>query len=338
MSDKIKCLKCETERAHKEFYMASSTFVYSNGKVPICKKCLLEIVGDCENEEDIIHLLQIMDKPFKKDFWETAVNSESNTFGKYMSIVGMKQNRDFTFKDSDFETRGSTSKKDETEIISAPQESEDRNRDDVIRILGYDPFIGENPSDKRQLYNNLIDYLDDSTLEDSFKLPAVIEIVKTYNQIDKINLAIANITSDPTGITKSTGGIKSLMDAKKGMLASILALAKDNGISANHNNNKSKGSGTLSGIIKQLQEKGFEEAEVNLFDVETSQGMLQVANLSNESIIKQLQFDENDYSEMLIEQRDIIDKMTSKNAQLEEENRKMKKQLISNSSEVELSE
>ena len=119
------------------------------------------------------------------------------------------------------------------------------------------------------------------------------------------------------------------------MLKSVLALAKDNGISVNHNNNKSKGAGTLSGIIKQLQEKGFEEAEVNLFDIETCKGMKQVADISNDSIYKQLQFDENDYTDMIMQQREMIRELETRNSSLEETNRVLRKEIMALQGQVE---
>src|SRR5690606_4824362 len=100
------------------------------------------------------------------------------------------------------------------------------------------------------------------------------------------------------------------------------------GISVKHNNQKSKGAGTLSGIIKTLNEKGIEDGEVNLFDIETAKGMKQVADISNQSIMAQLQFDENDYTSMIMEQRDIIQELDSNVMKLEEENRRMKKELM----------
>ncbi|MBD8839477.1 hypothetical protein IFU39_16815 [Paenibacillus sp. CFBP 13594] len=136
------------------------------------------------------------------------------------------------------------------------------------------------------------------------------------------------MTADVDSLITNAGTIKSLIEAKGKLYKSVLDLAKDNGISVNHNNNKSKGSGTLSGIIKQLQEKGFEEASVNLFDIETCAGMSQVADISNESIFKQLQFDENDYSAMLIEQREIIGDLSGKVTKYEEEIRVLKKELL----------
>jgi hypothetical protein len=143
-------------------------------------------------------------------------------------------------------------------------------------------------------------------------------------------MAIATITGDAEKIASNVGGIKSLIEAKDKLYKSALALAKDNGISVNHNNNKSKGSGTLTGTIKKLQEIGLSEAMINLFDIETSEGIRQVANMSNENIRKQIIFDENDYSDMLADQRKIIEDMDKKLITLEEENRLLKIKIIYN--------
>ena len=201
-------------------------------------------------------------------------------------------------------------------------ESDIENMNYILNVLGYDPFDSENDYDKKNLYNKLIDFLDDSTLEDSFKLPIVIEIVKSFNQIDKINQAIANLTKKD--IEREAARIKSLISTKKDIMSGILSMAKDNGISVNHSNNKSVGAGTLSGIIKQLQEKGVEAAEINLYDVETCQGMRQVADISNKSIMNQLMLNDNDYTDMIAEQRTMIKDLQIKVDALQEENRLLK--------------
>ncbi len=172
----------------------------------------------------------------------------------------------------------------------------------------------------------LINFLDESTIEDGFKLQAVVEIVAGFNQIDKINQAITSITNDTKKMSSNSGGIKTLVETKKSISSSLVNLAKENGISAKHNNEKSKGAGTLSGIMKTLQEKGIEEADINSYDINTAEGIRQVADLSNESILKQLQFDENDYTQMLVEQRELIQELDSKSKNLEEENRLLKKE------------
>ena len=50
------------------------------------------------------------------------------------------------------------------------------------------------------------------------------------------------------------------------------------------------------------------EAETNLYDVEYSNGLSQVAEISDAAIIKQIRLDENDFHDMLIQQRDLINK------------------------------
>ena len=64
--------------------------------------------------------------------------------------------------------------------------------------------------------------------------------------------------------------------------------------------------------------------EVNLFDIETSMGMQQVSELSNKAIIKQLMLDENDYTWMISEQKEMIERQENKIIRLEEENRLIK--------------
>ena len=47
---------------------------------------------------------------------------------------------------------------------------------------------------------------------------------------------------------------------------------------------------------------------MNLYDTEYSAGLRQVADSSNASIIKQIRLDENDYNDMIIQQRELINK------------------------------
>lgn len=337
-----KCLKCEKERpTNRDFYLSNSEN-HSDHRYPICKQCLKESLNFDEKDgmsDDSIDAIQKvlleMNRPFLFSLWASSVEESERTnkdlLGLYMKNV-MLNFKTYTWKQSEFNKSSpvevSTIENEEgyeTEIVTT---SMNRDKQDVIRMLGYDPFEFESTEDKKYLYNRLVDFLDESALEDGFKLQAVIEIVKGFNQIDKINRAITNITNDVSSLASSSGGIKALITSKKDILSTLLKLAEDNGISVKHNNQKSKGAGTLSGIIKTLQEKGFEQSEINLFDIETAKGIRQVADLSNQSIVAQLQFDENDYNNMLIEQREIIQELDTKVIKLEEENRLLKKELM----------
>jgi len=339
------CTKCTKPKALNLFY-ATNSDNFSDKKYPVCKVCLKENLNlslDDDLLSEIIidrvqNILLELNRPFIYDLWVSSIEEVKKTnkdlFGLYIKNVILNFKKS-TWKDSVFSSKESiistlnSDENNEVPSLSGQQvESEDRNKTDVVRMLGYDPFEFEANEDKRHLHNKLVDMLDDSTLEDGFKLQASIEIVKGFNQIDKINRAISTITSDIKQLSTNAGGIKSLIDSKKNILASLLKLAEDNGISVKHNNQKSKGAGTLTGIIKTLQEKGFEESSVNLFDIETCEGMLQVANISNESIMKQLNFDENDYTSMILDQRQMLQDLESKVTRLEEENRLLKIELL----------
>ena len=328
------------KHAKDDFFISNNQFHAANDfRHPVCKECLKKDL-DYNNIESICAILRELDRPFLFDLWQKTLQEsevkKKEPFGLYIKNVQLAY-KGYTYKDSIFEpTEDSSMQLSENEMSDNAiiQETSNKdsgivfseldlkNKDYVIRHVGYDPFEYEREEDKRNLYNKLVDYLDDSTLEDPFKLPAVIEIVRTFNQIDKINAAIAAV--DTRQIANNTGGLKGLIDAKSNLLKSILQIAKDNGISVNYNNNKSKGAGTLSGIIKQLHEIGIDTAEINLFDIETCEGMKQVADISNRSILEQLMLNESDYTEMIAEQRKMIVEMQEKIEKLEEENRLLK--------------
>lgn len=340
LDNKKVCVKCEKTRDRSVGFYSTESDLYPDKKYPVCKICIAaKLPPFDENSKEYLEALKSvlgeLNRPFSLSLWQSSIEEakklEKDVFGMYMKNVALVM-KGATSKDSDqthlsedaIHSKHTNNKSlvSRNEIVLTPEDK--KNEEDVLRMLGYDPFESENSNDKRYLYNKLIDFLDEGTLEDSFKLPAVIEIVKSFNQIDKINNALSAITSDVEKIASNVGGIKSLIDAKEKMLKSVLALAKDNGISVNHNNNKSKGGNTLNGIVKKLSEIGLDAAEVNLFDLETSNAMKQIADISNRSIMDQLLLDENDYTDMIAEQKQMIKKLDEKVIVLEEENRKLK--------------
>lgn len=340
-----KCPCCGKKYTNQEtgYYQSNSLLIKNNNnRMFICRKCVIELyaylVETHEDTKKALYLLcRWLDIYFEASLYSSAEqqarNANTNIAQVYITKVNsLPQYASLTFVHS------STLDGQKSEFITSSEiksnsitwsEEDKQNKEDVIRMVGYDPFENENPLDQKSLYNSLVDFLDESTLDDSFKLPIVIEIAKSFNQIDKINQALAIMTNDINNVANQVGGVKSLFEAKDKMYRAILAMAKDNGISVNHATNKSKGAGTLSGIMKQLQEKGFMEAEVNVYDIETCEGMKQVAEISNKSISQQLQFDENDYTEMINEQRIIINETNNKLTKLEEENRLLKLKLRS---------
>ena len=344
----LKCTCCGNEKKGIDFYKSYSRIFKNNAdsRVCVCKICMLELYAHyLENTGDrmksVYEVCKKFDTYFDINLFEAAdiqcQNSRVNSNVckiYYQKVNSLKQHQGLTFDASD-KIAGKTQLKDELkasekevvkETVSISKRDQ-QNENDVLRILGYDPFETENQRDRKYLFNRLVDMLDDSTLEDNIKLMSVIEIVKGFKQVDVLNEVISNITRDIVGLTANSGGLKSLIDTKKNLMSTILKTAEDNGISTKFNTNKSKGSGTLTGTMKKLNQIGLESSQVNLYDIQTSKGMEQVADLSHQNILKQLNLDENDYTDMLAFQKEELMKLQRSTAKLEEELRLAKKQL-----------
>ena len=166
--------------------------------------------------------------------------------------------------------------------------------------------------------------MNEEILEDPFKVNSVIEIVKMYNQIEYLNNAISTFTKDTGLLVENTGAIRELVATKKNLNDTAMKLAEVNGISEKFNTKKSVGAGTLSGMMKKLNEIGLESAKVNLFDIRTSEGMRQVAEQNANAIMKRLMLDESDMADMLAESRRRLENLQNEKDEIEEELRLLK--------------
>lgn len=77
-------------------------------------------------------------------------------------------------------------------------------------------------------------------------------------------------------------------------------------------------------MMKKLNEIGLESAEVNLFDIRTSEGMRQVAEQNANAIMKRLMLDESDMADMLAESRRRLENLQNEKDEIEEELRLLK--------------
>lgn len=297
-----------------DFYVSYNP-LHRTGIIPICKKCANELAQVLDknehltgeySKESVMFALEYMDKPFLEKLWNGVIQEATadsgkvykNLFGLYMKNVQMKEYRDMRWKDSDIFDYSATKidvkpVEDDTSKQNEIQEMYLTNKKTVIHKLGYDPFRKEPEDDKPFLYNRLSGMLDDTTNEDMFKSSACVEIVKDYNQAEKLNDIIGSYIQNRNEASKNSAIIKNLTATKKDIINQALSLAKDNGISINNNKNASKGGSTLSGKINLLHKIGFRDAKINMFDIETSEGMRQVADISAKAQIDQIGFDEN---------------------------------------------
>jgi hypothetical protein len=323
------CYYCGNKKVRSKFYASTDPF-NTVGVIPFCKDCIEKIArnynktskqfGDV-TKQSLCAALERMDLPYLDILWEASykeVNApdldrpKTNVWAAYIKNVKLPQYNGMRWRDGDLFKKGESEIHSETTTL--PQNQEvleecEKNRKDVIRLIGYDPFDKEAPEDQPLLYAQLIGYIDMSgDNEDMTRVLDSIEIVRGYLQLQKLNdmSAKAFATLSKTG---QSGEIKNYMDTKKKVADVISQLAEQSCISMKHNKNASKGENTFTGKIKKLKELNLREAELNAFDIDTCEGMRQVADISNASIIKQLHLDESDYTEMLAQQREMIVKL-----------------------------
>ena len=199
-----------------------------------------------------------------------------------------------------------TQENKEDELSEDVVEMYKKNKRTVLRFLGYDPFENEPISEQPILYSKLVGYFDESVKDDGLKLEAVIEIVQSFKDVKTINDTISQYKKQLGSNPGVISTIKSLAETKQKMISSALALAKDNGISENNNNRKSKGAGTLTGIIKELQEIDLDGSEVNTFDYETNMAIEDIMTRNHQNQLKQLNPDENDWEKEVIHQKGLL--------------------------------
>ena len=336
----LTCQYCGEVRRSGEFH-ANSDLMNKSGKAHICKKCCEKIAYNIDEDgkhnptrESIKATCEYLDKPFLDTVYEASLNEAANTFtGKtkgdvytaYVKNIAMINYVGMRYKDSDIFSSAKAAMANQKFVDDLPSEGEivemyEQNKKDTIRLLGYDPFLKEALAEQPFLYATLIGYLDASpdANEDRMRVSSIVEIVKGFNHIEKINDLISALINDKMHMEKNISTVKALEDTKNKITTSILNLAKDNGISLKHSVNSTKGENTWTGKVRKLKEMNLREAEVNLFDAETLGGIAQVADISNASILKQIALDENDSASMIIEQRELINKYKTQAQQNEE--------------------
>lgn len=328
-TEMIFCHSCGELKPRDKFYVSTDPGNKS-GYTHVCKECAYDIAlrKDINGEyheptlESVQQALRILNKPFLEKIWESSISEYTNTaLGKaknnvwtsYIKNIQMINYEGLTWEQSDiFKTSFKYNDEIEKEKISNRsdeiQETYTKNKDDTIRLLGYDPFDKESEIDKPFLYSQLIGYLDSSeeTNDDKMRVSSIIEIVKGFSHIEKINDIIASLMRDTINIDKNISTIRTLEDTKSKITGNINKLAESSCISLKNSKNAAKGENTWTGKIKKIKDMNLREGEVNGFDISTCRGMKQVMDMSNASIIEQLKLDDSDYAEMLAQQREMI--------------------------------
>ncbi len=327
------CYICGKLKPKYKFY-SSSDPINKLGVTSVCKDCAksLAVLSDRDGNnyctpDSMKFALSYLNKPFLNDVWDSSVAESENLhsgkirgtpFDAYVKNIAMPQYYTLTFRDSDSDEENtensSTENKSENEIVNkmSPETLQDfqKNKKDVIRLLGYDPFEFEEMTDQPFLYAQLIGLIDagGDGNDDMMRNASCISIVRGFLQQSKLDNAISKAMVDIDNIEKNSATIKSLQDSKSKVSSVITSLAAESCISLKNNKNAKKGENTWTGKIKKIKDLNLREGEVNGFDIWTCKGMQQVMEMSDASIMKQLRLDESEWSDIVAEQRVMVRK------------------------------
>ena len=167
----FKCLRCGKE--HKDavgrFFKAKNKMYAGNSDYyPICQSCLNEKFEEYRRRYDertaVMILCHYLDVPFYYSLYDSIIKKNDGfTMGMYMRQMNNSQYRGKTFVNTLLDKKElQITEKDFEEIKETKWTiSQQKNRNEVINIVGYDPFQGYNEEQRKFLFSNIIGYLEE---------------------------------------------------------------------------------------------------------------------------------------------------------------------------------
>lgn len=323
------------EKKESDFFKSQWTKLwnFSNKRVLICKDCISKLMSEYTNrygeQTALMICCAILDIPFYATTYQSIIENNSIfNIGLYIRLLNGRQFQYKCFLNSIVEQQLLKTDKEVREEVEAKwSKSDKQNMNYAISVVGYDPFDDCNmtQSDRRYCFNILAGYCDSEGIkEDGHKIQSVVQITQSQLQCRKLDELI---NTELLSAHADEKRVKELTATKKQLLDSITKTAQDNNLASAYNKNSSKGSNTLSAKMKEMSDDGFEAIKVNLFDIKTCGAIKQIADISNQSILEQITLDANDYTQMIKEQRELIEKYRNSSEEFEEENRMLKNKI-----------
>lgn len=297
----------------------------------LCCDCTNELYEDMkikykDEKMALIILCHYLDVYFSEELYEKVKDNANFSYGNYSKLLNGTQ-----YKAKNFTTylvNELKEKSNEVELNDSEDEvhwnaSDKKNKQYVLQTVGYDCFDDENytESNRKFLFNTLADYLTDDVIEDPHKLQCVIALVKTAFQLENVDRLI---NSEFKQKIPDNSLIKSLTDIKDKLSRTINSSANENGISAKSSGKGSKGSNTLTNIMKEMSENGFEEIKVNIVDIKLSNSYQEISKDNARALFDELNYTSDDFARMVATQSEMIDDYQTKIMKLEEEIRLLK--------------
>ena len=193
----------------------------------------------------------------------------------------------------------------------------------VIKMVGYDPFYFEIEKDRKILYKDLLGMMEQGMELDGLKVQAAIQIVLSFKNIRELNEKYRKKSDEDAPVSE----LKALSELKKKELETITSFSRDNGFGERYAISKAKGENTFSGIMAKMNEMKYENAILNMYDVETSKSINQAADASFAAIFNQLSMSEAEVYKTCQDQLKKLLSLQRENATLTENLRLAKHEL-----------
>lgn len=321
------CYLCGKPKYRDKFYVSTDVNARP-GVSRICRDCFCELAQPSQNTTDNIdsqreglrYALEYLDQPFYENVFRSALNTASSSrvsvpvqpFMSYKKTIAMSPFKGRRWKDGEVEfVSVDIAPAEPGEKIMTVDEQEEfiRNKRDVLRVVGYYPFEDLDPFLQPSLYAEFVGYLEGQG--DDFPpywTSSVIQILKNNTQIMQLDKRIDKLMQSPEITSSDSNLLAKLIETKGNLANNNTRLAKENCISLKDSRTTNKGDDSWTGRMKKLGELDLRDYDINCFDIDTCIGMQQVADCSAKAIFKELSFDENEYTDIIKTQRELLQK------------------------------
>ena len=326
-----RCTMCGKEEtvAEKKFYKLpySPDHKGNDGYSHICISCIKDEFDRMSTRYNqklaTMAICAKLNVPFYRSLYESVRKQQDNfSFGYYIRQMNSKQyaNKTFvlTLAEGELEVTKKEAEDDAEELAETNWTVDERRaKNEVITMMGYDPFDGYAPKVRKKLFTELLGYLDDDELlSDNYKLSQIIQVINNNLQINQYDVALSKLNP-----STDADEIARLNRIKKDLVMGNEKIAKENGISVKGRGDQRAGKGTLTGLMRDMREKDIKESEVNFYDQLISPASRWAADISMQSMMENIQLDENDVNDIIEEQRKLLQEYQDKNDELQEERR-----------------
>lgn len=289
---KYACCSCGTVDA-KKFSKSYDYFHRFSRRLCLCDDCIEDFwsikFNDTKSEKiALYYTCQKLDIPFNSYIYERVLETptENHMSVSYIRKYNLMRARDNKFGDCFYDSdiflidsifynkedieniEEIQSKKIEDMREEVRQEliNDGYNRDeeeynelikmykkDVLKAVGYDPFINDPEEDKPFMYSYLMNLIGEDILVEPYVLQVYINIVRYSSQLEKVTRTVNSLLADPEAMKGDPKTLKELNNVSAQLNTQINNLAKENNLSLKGQKGKGDITRRLTFVMNELQ-------------------------------------------------------------------------------------